>query len=63
MMDIDTNVLLDAVYELDRVLRDKSYADDARFKSESAQHQLEERMMRARDEIRALLDVLAGDAR
>ncbi len=59
MMDIDTNVLLDAVYELDRVLREKSYTDDARFKSESAQRQLQERIMRARDEMRVLLDTLA----
>ncbi len=62
MMDIDTTVLLDAVYELDRVLREKSYKDDDRFKSETAQRQLEERITRARAEIGALLDALAGDA-
>ncbi len=62
MMDIDTNVLVDAVYELDRVLRERPYTDDDRFKSETAQRQLEERIMRARTEIGALLDALAGGA-
>ncbi len=60
MMDVDTTVLVDAAYELDRMLREKPYSDDARFKSETAQHQLEEHITRAPAELGALLDALAG---